>query len=146
MSDKMFSVDFQDVQKNLQVILQNTIPELAQDGLYQAGKQLLRDSVELPPKVPIGHYRAKAGKRTGVGGALKRSGKVAKMQDGSVVVGFNMPYASVVHAGKRSDGTHVIKNWTEPGAGKEFISKKIEQYKSVYLHLIAAYIKRRSGA
>jgi len=141
MSNEMLSINLGEVEKNLQVILHNTIPKLAADGLYKVGKQVLRDAIEISPKVPIGHYRAKAGKRSGVGGALKRSGKVTRMLDGSVIVSFNMPYASVVHAGKRADGSHVIKNWTEPGAGKEFLEKKLKMYGAVYLHLLANYIK-----
>jgi hypothetical protein len=143
--NEMLSIDLREINERVQEIINNAIPQHAADGLYKVGKQLLRDAVEIEPKVPIGHHRAKAGKRTGVGGALKRSGKVVKMQDGSVVVGFDMPYASYQHEGQRSDGTRVVQNYTEPGAGKEFLKKKVEQFSSVYMHLLANYIKGKSS-
>jgi hypothetical protein len=76
---------------------------------------------------------------------LKRSGKVVRLTDGSVIVGFDMPYAAYQHAGQRSDGTRVVQKYTEPGAGKEFLTKKLQQFGKVYLYLVADYIRRRSG-
>jgi len=143
---EMMTMDMREINEGIQSILVGAIPDAASEGLYEVGKVLLKDAVEVEPKVPVGHYRAKAGKRTGVGGQLKQSAKIERESDGNVIVGFNMPYAAYQHEGQRSDGSHVVQNWTEPGAGKEFIKKKIEMYLPTYLKFLADFIKKKGGA
>jgi hypothetical protein len=145
MSEAMLTMDMREVNERIQAVIAKAIPEAAADGLYEVGKQLLKDSISVEPKVPVGHYRAKAGKRTGVGGALKRSGKIERQSDGSTIVGFDMPYAGYQHEGRRSDGSSVVQNYTEPGAGKEFIKKKIEMYLPVYMKFLAEFIERKGS-
>lgn len=145
-NDGTLSVDMGEINERVQSVLIRAIPATAADGLYQLGKQLLHDAITIEPKLPVGHYRAKAGKRTGVGGQLKQSGKVERQSDGSVIVGFNMPYAAYQHEGQRADGSHVVQNWTEPGAGKEFIKKKIEMFLSAYFKMLADYIRGKGEA
>ena len=145
MSDAMLTMDMREVNERIQAVIAKAIPEAAADGLYEVGKQLLKDSINVEPKVPVGHYRAKAGKRTGVGGALKRSGKVERQSDGSTIVGFDMPYGGYQHEGQAADGSRVVQNYTEPGAGKEFIKKKIEMYLPVYMKFLADFIRKKGS-
>ncbi|MFA5379584.1 MAG: HK97 gp10 family phage protein [Dehalococcoidia bacterium] len=143
MSDN-FTVPISEVSANLNKILDRTIPSIATEALYEMAKQVVNDAVNVEPKVPVGHYRAKAGKRTGVGGQLKQSWKIEKTKDGMITVGFNMPYATYQHEGQRSDGSRVIRNWTEPGAGKKFLGNKLSMFKDIYLKRMADFIKSRS--
>jgi hypothetical protein len=138
----MMNIDISEVSKNLDHIIKNAIPALGAQGLFLMAEQLLHDATATEPTTPRGHARAKAGKRGGVGGTLRQSGKIEKQPDGSLFVGFNTPYATYVHEGQRSDGTRVIQKYTEAGAGAKFLSNKLSMYGDVYLKNLADYIKR----
>ena len=49
---------------------------------------------------------------------------------------WRQPYASYQERGMRSDGTHVVKNYTTPGTGKDFaknaVKKTIKQVEKFY--------------
>ena len=139
--DGGFSVSFEDFDKKFQDIMKNTIPDLADKAQLEMAKQLLNDATTQEPTVPKGHARAKAGKRTGVGGTLRQSGKIVKQEPGHYKVGFNMPYATYQHEGQRKDGSHIVRNYSEAGAGKKFLTKKIQMNRNVYLKKMANFIK-----
>ena len=48
--------------------------------------------------------------------------------------------------GAREDGSRVVKNYSTRGSGKEFISKKIIQFKDVYMKDMADYIESKGTA
>jgi len=136
------NVEINEVSRNLDRIIKSAVPELAAQGLFLVAEQLLHDATAVEPTTPRGHARAKAGKRTGVGGTLRQSGKIEKQSDGSLIVGFDEPYATYVHEGQRADGTRVIQRYSEPGAGKKFLSNKLSMFGDVYLKNLADFIKR----
>ena len=49
---------------------------------------------------------------------------------------WKVPYASYQERGSRADGTHVVKNYTTPGTGKDFaknaVKKTIKQVEKFY--------------
>lgn len=53
---------------------------------------------------------------------------------------WRQPYASYQERGMRADGTHVVKNYTTPGTGKDFaknaVNKTLKQVKKFYTHLL----------
>ena len=136
------NIEISEVSKNLDAIIKQAIPELAAQGLFLMAEQLLHDATAVEPTTPRGHARAKAGKRTGVGGTLRQSGKIERQSDGSLMVGFDEPYATYVHEGQRADGTRTILRYSEPGAGKKYLSNKLSMFSDVYLKNLADYIKR----
>jgi hypothetical protein len=140
-----FTYDFADMEKKLSQIMKSTLPEHTNEGLRRMANEIIKDALDMDPTVPRGHARAKAGKRSGVGGTLRQSHKVDIQPDGTVILGFDTPYAAYQHEGQRQDGSRVIKNWSTPGSGKKFIQKKIEQFIDVYLKNMAEYIRRQSG-
>lgn len=49
---------------------------------------------------------------------------------------WKVPYASYQERGERADGTHVVKNYTTPGTGKDFaknaVKKTLKQVEKFY--------------
>lgn len=71
------------------------------DALRKVGNEVLRLSeIEVPFKT----------------GHLQNTGSVHEGDD-EVIVGYNTQYAAYVHEGKRADGTHVIKNYSNGRKG-----------------------------
>ena len=144
--DGGFSVDFTDFNMKFGEIMQNTIPDLADKAMGEMALTLLNDATMQQPTVPKGHAGAKAGKRTGKGGTLRQSGKFERKGLGDYKVGFDMPYATYQHEGQRKDGSHVVRKYSEAGAGKKFLTKKIKMNRDVYLKKMADFIKSKGGA
>lgn len=143
MSDT-FTVDTSVVERNLQSVLESVRGRNKTEALHFVANLILLDAVSVQPTVPKGHARANAkANRKGVGGTLRESGQQETNADGSVTLGFNTPYATYQHEGKRQDGSREIKHWTEPGSGKKFVSEKIEKYKDRYLEEMGKFIKRK---
>lgn len=49
-------------------------------------------------------------------------------------------YAYYQHEGRRADGTHVIRNHTEPGTGTHYLARAIEQARPGFEGRVAAHI------
>lgn len=59
------------------------------------------------------------------GGALQDSGFVEDRSDESIV-GYNITYAAYQHEGQRRDGTHVVKNYTNPRSKRKYLENPIK--------------------
>ena len=54
------------------------------------------------------------------------------------IITWTVPYASYQERGKRFDGSHVVRNYTTPGTGKEFAKNAVKQ--AVTLNNIRKYL------
>lgn len=61
--------------------------------------------------------------RFGFGGAAKR-------------------YALYQHEGQRDDGTHVVRNYSESGTGKQYLLRAVDQARPGFEHRVAGHIHR----
>ncbi len=57
------------------------------------------------------------------------------------VVGFNAPYAAYQHEGVRLDGTHQVRQYSEPGSGAKFLEKKMLGNREKYLKIVGTVVK-----
>lgn len=88
----------------------NSAKELVVSALAE---QILADSTDFVPY--------SAGSRQSAG-ALRESGRVDKGQEtGERYVTWDTVYALYQWFGVRADGTHVVKNYTTPNTGKEWV-------------------------
>jgi hypothetical protein len=55
----------------------------------------------------------------------------------SMQVVLNARYAEYQHRGMRLDGTHVVKNYTTPGSGKNFLEGKMKIHSDDYWNMVA---------
>jgi hypothetical protein len=139
-------VDYQKASRNIDLILRGTIPGLSRKAMKLVANRLVNDALTVTPTVPKGHRRAKAGKRGGVGGTLRRAYRIEVIDENTLLVGFDTPYATYQEEGKREDGSHVVKHWSEPGSGAKFLSKKIIMFGDAYVKIVADYIRANGGA
>jgi hypothetical protein len=133
--------------------------EAARRGLAKAGMRLVRDAVMEVPKVPYEEGTLRGSGSVFVSGKLVDTtqnmdpgGTPATVLNEPVsantleaVVGYNTPYAAYQHEGIRQDGTHEVKNYTEPGAGAKFLERKMSENRDDYMAIIAHEIKRGGG-
>ena len=117
--------------------LEGKVLSAARLGMERAGALLLRDAVQDEPTVPI------------LEGTLRGSGssKTESNPDGTIktVVGFNTPYAAYQHEGVRADGTHKVKKYSQPGAGRKFLEKKLYGNSKAYFREVARTIDQEAG-
>lgn len=54
--------------------------------------------------------------------------QVSKTTEGlSGIITWTVPYASYQERGMRADGSHVVKNYTTPGTGKDFAKNAVKE-------------------
>ena len=101
---------------------------VAEKALFNALSVLKLDTEKRTPTTPkkIGDLRSRVKVETK---ALK------KRVDGRIK--WRSKYAAYQEEGKRKDGTHVVKNYTEPGSGKGYVSTKIIKFKPKYIRVIS---------
>ncbi|HUT62191.1 MAG TPA: hypothetical protein VNA25_30495 [Phycisphaerae bacterium] len=96
--------------------LTRSYPTAAQKAAGQIGKQVIWDSINVPPTVPIDT------------GNLRSSGTFevfARPSGATLTVGFNTPYAAHVH--------QVPMTFREPGSGNYFLSSKLQRFRQQYV-------------
>jgi len=135
MNKSGFSIDATDFEKKFKHIVKNAIPSLSGKGLFDAGNELLMDSIKLPPQAPKLH------------GDLWGSRIVEKAKedhnDISVTVGFNIEYARRQH--EVAEGR--FNYTTDRGAsspGPKFLETKMNWFRNKYMAIVAAVIKAGS--
>lgn len=82
-------------------------------GARSMGNTILADSRMIAPK-------------SADGGRLRDEAKVVYRQN-SVIVVYPGPYAGVQERGGRFDGTYIIKHYTTPNTGKNFLQSTGER-------------------
>lgn len=81
-------------------------------------------------------------------GTLRESQAVGvpEVSDSEVVVRFGYggkaeKYAYYQHEGQRADGSHVVRNYTEPGTGKHYLIKAIDICRPGFEGRVAAHAR-----
>lgn len=129
--------------------------EAGRAGVEAVGKaalQLLNDAVMQEPTVPIDEGTLRASGSVHVNGDLEATspyGEGGTPNEGvdetssnygehrgvlRSTVGFNTPYAAVLHEGEGL-------NFTEPGSGAKYLSSKVDSNADDYRKIMAAVIK-----
>lgn len=123
------SFNFTDFNKGFKKIVMDTIPELAEKGLFIAGSRLIKDAIMQEPRAP--HLT----------GHLWRSQLILLIKDDrqiiGVQVGFNVPYAARLHEAPSN------WDWSMKGAGPKFLESKLAVNKDTYMELAANFIRSK---
>ena len=121
-------MDFKDFNKGFKLIIERTVPDLAQEGLFIAGAMLIRDAVLVEPKAP--HLT----------GHLWRSQKIEILKEGpkiiGVQVGFDVPYAARLHEAPNN------WDWTLDGSGPKYLEAKMAGNPNKYIEPAAKHISK----
>lgn len=128
----------------------------ARRGLGQAGLAILADAVMDMPTVPLkeGTLRGSGsvfvdGKllatSPGAGTPATDAGDLNRPGTLEALVGFNTPYAAYQHEGMRKDGTHVVRNYSEPSSGVKFLENKLNANRDKYLAILNGEIRKATG-
>jgi len=99
-------------------------------GMYYALVQLNLDSKAESPTVP----------KSASGGNLRSDFDIEVKAGGKGYEGeliHKVPYALYQEAGQKEDGSKEVRNYTEPGSGKDFMKTKLDKYGDKYFERIA---------
>ena len=86
---------------------------------YALAEQMLADSEKF---IPL------SGGSSQSNGGLRESGKVVQGENGAFYLVWDTVYALYQWFGVRADGTHVVKNYTTAGTGKQWVETAKGQY------------------
>jgi len=133
MAKSGFFLDTKEFDAKFKWVTNKVIPESAEKGLFNAGNELTRDAINLPPQAPF---------KTGDlwGSRITEKVKVSH-NDMSVKVGFNIKYATRQH--EVPPGTF---HYTRTGAkqpGPKYLESKMVKYKNKYMAVVAESINRK---
>ena len=148
MSATDFRIDTRDMERQMRRLLKVVAPEAIGEGVSKASLQCLNDCTMIPPTVPIdegtlrgsgsvhveGHFAGKSENRGGTG--TPNTGQ-EKKEHATGLIGWNSDYATMQHEGKRLDGSHVVKNYTESSSGRKFLLAKLISRRRLYMTIIA---------
>lgn len=134
--------------------------EALAEGLGQSGMQLLNDATQELPTVPLRTDFLRGSGSVFVNGELvgtsaQGEGSPAtedenRGDDAKIVcrVGFNTAYAAVMHEGRWETGPLAgkeIQNYSEPGSGKYYLSRPLEENGEEYIRNAAAHARGKLG-
>lgn len=125
-----FSLDLSSFLQEFPKVCYEKIPSATQKGLFNAASELKLDSDHVEPKTPVkeGHLKGSWEAHVEFLGG--------KTMEWTLVVGFNIKYASYVHEMAKKHA------WTEPGSGPKFLESKLYMFKDKYLTIVAETVKR----
>lgn len=126
-------LDFSEFETKLKNLMNNTIPDAAEKGLFNAGNELIRDAKIKPPQAPFKKGDLHA--RGIVEKPKKTSGGI------SVMVGFNIKYAARHHEVPPGTYKYTLTHVKQPGP--KFLESKMIQYKEKYMGIVAETIRRK---
>lgn len=86
----------------------------------ELGRKAALIEIKAKARVPVSNTKASGNKRGG-GGHLQSSGNHRRLGFGRFRIEFNKEYAAYQERGMRRDGTHVVKNYSTPGTGKDYL-------------------------
>lgn len=123
------SFNFTNFNKGFTKIVMNTIPKLAEEGLFIAGARLIKDAIMQEPRAP--HLT----------GHLWRNQLIKAIKDDRQIIGvsagFNVPYAARLHEAPNNWA------WTLKGSGPKFLESKLAVNKDNYMELAANHIRSK---
>lgn len=124
-------INDEDFQNKVNSLIQK-VESKKPDMLEKVANEIMRLSQQT---VPI--Y---TGVKKGIsGGSLQNSGFVDLKGD-DVVVGYNIAYAAYQHEGQRRDGSHVVRNYTNPRSQRKFLENPIKNNLEVWVKLGVAVL------
>ena len=88
-------------------------------ALYALAEQMLQDSEKFVPY---------SGGSSQSAGGLRESGTIVEGESGRLYLVWDTVYALYQWYGVRADGTHVVKNYTTAGTGKQWVEVAKKQY------------------
>lgn len=88
----------------------------------------LNTEISIANRLIIEDIHRQANKITPLALTAQLRGNVKKIvQDRDGIIEWRVPYASYQERGMRYDGSHVVRNYTTPGTGKEFAKKSVDK-------------------
>ena len=121
-------IDASDFVKKFEKLNLKWTGPVAKKALFNALATLKLDTEDRTPTTPKrkGDLRSRVRVKT----------KELKTQvNGSIT--WRSKYAKYQEIGRRKDGTHVVRNYSEPGSGKGYVSTKIEKFTTKYIRVIS---------
>jgi len=137
MSKSGYFLDFSDFDKKLKKILEKTIPQAAEKGMFNAINQWLDDAVEKPPQAPfkIGDlWGSKSGEPSQPPFEVER-----KSNEIVGTGGFNIEYAKKQHEAEPGRYKYTRTGAKQPGP--KYLESKAAKYGKDYLKIIAESIR-----
>jgi len=132
-----YFLDFSDFNKKFSKIVEKTIPEAAEKGMFNAVNQLLDDAVEKPPQAPFEHsdlWGSKSGEPGQPPVEVER-----KTNEITGIGGFNISYAAKQHEAEPGRYRYTRTGAKQPGP--KFLESKMAKYREDYLKIIAKTIR-----
>ncbi len=130
-------LDWTDFDKKFYKLVNEAIPKDAEEGLNDGMKEILSDSIELPPQAP-----KDIGELWGSTADTVELIKGKKDELLGVSGGFNIKYAHRHHEAEPGE----FKYTTDKGArqpGPKFMQSKMAQFGKKYMEIVAEVIRRR---
>lgn len=114
--------------------LPHALREALKTGAYTEANNVMTLTIPMTP-MDNGHLRA------------SKFVSVPVETDESVMVyfgfgGMAQKYAEYQHEGMRADGTHVVRNYTEPDTGSHFLSRGIEKARPAWEERVALHARK----
>lgn len=142
--------DFSEVEKRLK-LLEHLTQQRAKQALEEIAKEVLTDSLTVPPTVPkrTGTLRASGSAFVNhklvatTGGLFDMRGTPNTSSPGIVLstpnkpvatIGFNTQYAAAMHERGPYD-------YTEPGSGRKYLESKLTMFRDKYLSIFARKVR-----
>jgi len=165
MAESEFKLDLSEFEKLFKRATVQLVPEAAERGLGAAGLQLEADTVKYAPTVPQKESTLRGSASVFVQnkliqesvGAIKGSkpgqhatdhSEPLKKDEMVAVIGFNSPYAAYQHEGRRQDGSHVVKQYSDAEGsqpGPKFLETPLSDNREQYMGRVAHEIKKTLG-
>lgn len=131
-----YTLDFDDFKEKFFMIVDSTIPEIAGQGLFQAGSLLIRDAITQTPYAP--HKRGFLWRSQDV--KITEPAQQSLVAPIEVTAGFNIVYAAYLHDVGKPDW-----HWTLAGSGPNYLASKLADNREIYMQAVADYIFRHGG-
>lgn len=138
MSKGGFSIDWSEFDEEFAKLMQKTIPDRAEKGLFNAGNEALLDAKNEPPKVPVkeGHLSATGQVKTERKADLIEAAVSFGESNPNEALGQGgAPYAARLHEMEKKGP------WTEPDSGPKFLSSKFARHNRKYMATAVETIK-----
>lgn len=122
MSDDCLTIDTRELENKMRKVLSGVSAGTSRRAVREALKELKIQAQEVTPTVPIVAGILRGDSRSQWSPEVKVNTLVTVV-DGFLV--YRAPYAAYQHEGMRRDGSHVVRNHSEPGSGAKFLEAKI---------------------
>jgi len=129
MSNKPFTIDFDQFNKDFKKLVKKAVPKELEKGLFKAASEMLHDADKKEPKTPTDKKDLRGSKHLEIG---------KKRGEQSIEAGYNIVYAAYQHEKEKTSKSA----YTLPGSGPKFLETKMIQYKEKYMWIVARHLER----